>query len=79
MRESGLHEGRPRTECPVRNECVADSTLAVDYQEPPPPPPPPPPEKPPPLNPLEPLDAGDDVSVPALVTAKPSIALENTA
>ena len=49
------------------------------YQEPPPPPPPPPPEKPPPLKPLDPLDAGDDVSVPALVTANPSIALENTA
>jgi hypothetical protein len=49
------------------------------HQEPPPPPPPPPPENPPPLNPLEPLDAGDDVSVPALVTANPSIAFENTA
>ena len=49
------------------------------YQEPPPPPPPPPPEKPPPEKPLDPLDDGADVRVPALVTAKPSIALENSA
>ena len=42
-------------------------------------PPPTAPEKPPPPNPLEPLDAGDDVSVPTLVTANPSIALEKTA
>ena len=47
------------------------------HQDPPPPPPPPPPENPPPEKPLEPEVEGADVSVPALLTLKLSIALEN--
>jgi hypothetical protein len=47
------------------------------HQEPPPPPPPPPPEKPPPENPLDPDVDGAEVRVPALLTLKLVIALEN--
>ncbi len=45
---------------------------ATSYQLPPPPPPKPPPENPPPENPLDPpdVDAGTDVSVPAVATVK---------
>src|SRR5207245_2830591 len=71
------HAGHPARSVRCSPAELARSRRA--YQEPPPPPPPPPPEKPPPLNPLEPLDAGADVSVPALVTANPSMALEKIA
>jgi hypothetical protein len=42
----------------------------TDHQLPPPPPPPPPPEKPPPPNPEDPVEAGVEAIVPAVVVLK---------